>query len=433
MKEAYPLQRERIADDVWFGSITDSRYKTNLLTLNLALPLNRETVTGNALLPQVLEKGYRCYPNYRNFSMRLNQLYGASVHGGCTKIGDNEVLSLSISVIDDAYALAGEPLLKECAEILCGLLLDPVLQDGVLEPENIALQRKYLIDCIEAEINEKRAYAISRTLALMFPKDPFGLRRQGYVEDAEKITPESATADYRRILDTARIEIFHVGCGDPATAKEVFQEAFSKLKRHPQPLAVTAAACGGGSVREETEEMKVSQSKLCLGFKTGVDAHHPMLSAMRMMNSVLGGTPTSKLFLNVREKQSLCYYCTSRSDRTKGILMIDCGVERWQVEQAKEAILMQLKAVRNGEITDEEMEFAKLSLQNSFKSVGETPYSLDAFYLMQTLLGVRETPADQARKLESITREDVAAAAELAQLDTVYVLAGENREEGGNA
>ena len=113
--------------------------------------------------------------------------------------------------------------------------------------------------------------------------------------------------------------------------------------------------------------------------------------------------------------------------------MIDCGVERWQVEQAKEAILMQLKAVRNGEITDEEMEFAKLSLQNSFKSVGETPYSLDAFYLMQTLLGVRETPADQARKLESITREDVAAAAELAQLDTVYVLAGENREEGGNA
>ena len=433
MNHPYPLRREKIADGVWFGSIVDSRFKTNLLTLNLALPLTRLTVTGNALLPQVLEKGYRLHPTYREFSMHLNRLYGAAVHAGCTKIGDNEVLTLSISSIDDVYALEGEPLLRECAGILCGLLLDPVLENGLLEPRNLALQRQYLIDSILAEINEKRAYALSRTLSLMFPDDPFGLPRQGFVEDAEKITPLSATEDYRRILDTARVEILHVGCGDPAPAKEVFQNAFRDLKRAPIPLTPTAAAVPGKTIREETEEMQVSQSKLCLGFKTGVDAHHPMLSAVRMMNSVLGGTPTSKLFLKVREEKSLCYYCASRSDRTKGILMIDSGVERCQAQEAKEAILEQLEAVRKGDITDEEMEFAKLSLQNSFRSVGETPYTLDAFYLTQTLLDVQETPEEQAEKLETVTREDVAAAAQLARLDTVYLLAGENREVDNHA
>lgn len=433
MNASYPLRREKIADGVWFGSIADSRFKTNLLTLNLVLPLRRETVTGNALLPQVLEKGYRLFPTYREFSMRLNRLYGASVNTGCTKIGDNEVLTISISAIDDAYALAGEPLLRECAEILCGLLLDPVLKDGVLEPENLALQKQYLIDSIQAEINEKRSYALGRTLALMFENDPYGLRKLGYVEDAEKITPESATADYRRILDTARIEIFHVGRGDPAPAREVFAAAFSALRRRPEELAETAIAVAHGESKDVVEEKKVSQSKLCLGFKTGVGADHPQLSALRLMNGVLGGSPTSKLFLNVREKRSLCYYCASRTDRTKGILLIDCGVEREKVEEAKEAIFAELEAVRRGEITDEELNFARLSLQNSFRSIGETAYSMESFYLAQTLLGLEETPQDQCDKLDRVGREEAAEAAQLVKLDTVYLLAGERREEESDA
>lgn len=433
MKDSYPLRRERIAEGVWFGSIADSRFKTNLLTLNLVLPLRRETVTENALLPLVLEKGFRLFPTYREFSMKLNRLYGASVNTGCTKLGDNEVLTLSISTVDDAYALAGEALLRESAEILCGLLLDPVLRGGVLEPENLALQKQYLTDSIQAEINEKRSYAMGRALSIMFENEPYGLRKLGYVEDMDGITPESATAAYGSILETARIEILHVGTGNPAVAREVFAAAFQRVRRRPGELARTVIAKAGGSPKNVVEEKKVSQSKLCLGFKTGVGPDHPQLSAFRLMNSVLGGSPSSKLFLNVREKRSLCYYCASHSDRLKGILLIDCGVEADKVEETKEAIFAELDAIRRGDITGEELEFARLSLQNSFRSVGETPYSMEAFYLTQTLLGMEETPLEQSDRLDRITREDVAAAAALPGLDTVYVLTGQREEAEAHA
>ena len=433
MKDTYPLRREKIGEEVFFSSLRDSRFKTDLLTLNFVLPLKRETVTENALIPLVLEKGSASFPAYRTFSMELNRLYGASVGAGCSKIGDNEILTLSISTLDDAYALKGEKLLKTCGELLCGLLFDPVLEDGLLAHENLELQKQYLWDSIEAEKNDKRSYALGQTLRLLFENDPCGLRKLGYTEDLEKLTDRAATDAYLRILSSAQVEIFHVGCGNPGEVKETFASAFSGIGRRPEPLLKTKLAVPDGMFREITEEKPVSQSKLCLGFKTGVGPTHSQLSALRLMNGVLGGTTESKLFLNVREKRGLCYYCSSRSDRTKGILLIDCGVDREKVDEARGAILGELAAIRRGEVTEDELNFARLSLQNGFRSVGETASSLESFYLTQTLLGVEETPFDQCEKLAQVTKEEVAAAAELLELSVSYLLTEDGGEEGADA
>lgn len=428
MKDSYPLRRERIAEGVWFGSIADSRFKTNLLTLNLVLPLRRETVTENALLPLVLEKGFRLFPTYREFSMKLNRLYGASVNTGCTKLGDNEVLTLSISTVDDAYALAGEALLRESAEILCGLLLDPVLRDGVLEPENLALQKQYLTDSIQAEINEKRSYAMGRALSIMFENEPYGLRKLGYVEDLGGITPESATAAYGSILETARIEILHVGAGNPAIAREVFAAAFQGVRRRPGELARTVVAQAGGSPKNVVEEKKVSQSKLCLGFKTGVGPDHPQLSAFRLMNSVLGGSPSSKLFLNVREKLSLCYYASSLYHRQKGLITVSSGIEFQNYQRAYDEIMAQLEAVQKGELEDWELEGARSTLLNSYATVGDSQGKLENFYLGQAATGQHETPADLARAIQDMTAERIYRAMSTVKLDTVYFLKGKEGE-----
>lgn len=431
MNEYYPLKREQIADGVWFGSIADSRFKTNLLTLNLVVPLSRETVTENALIPIVLEKCWEEAPTNREFARQLNKLYGASVNYGIMKMGNSQVLTLSFASIDSRYALAGENLMEEGARTLLGMLFQPVKKDGMLEPENLSLQVQYLIDSIKADINEKRSYAIGQTVKKMFEGQPGGLPRLGFVEDAEKITPASATAAYERILREARVEILHVGMGDPSSAKERFRKEFSSRNRQPVPTLPLTLTKAPDAPQEILEEKPVNQAKLCLGFQTGVDAHSPMLSAMRLMNAVLGGCTTSKLFVNVREKRSLCYYCSSRIDRTRGILLIDSGVDRDKAEETKAAILEELDAVRRGDFTDEELEFARLSLLNSYRSVGDSTYSLDSFYLTQTLLGIEETPEQQGEKLLAVTREQVMEAASMAKLHVVYLLAGpENQEKG---
>ncbi|MGI5895111.1 MAG: EF-P 5-aminopentanol modification-associated protein YfmF [Candidatus Merdivicinus sp.] len=429
MNSQYPLRREKIAEGVWFGSIADSRFKSNLLTVNLVLPLAKETVTENALIPLVLEKCWAEAPTNRQFSRCLNRLYGASVNSSTVKIGSAEVLTLSFSAIDRLYALHQEDLLKEGARILLGLLLQPVLRDGLLEPENLALQKQFLMDTIQADINEKRSYAIGQTVKRMFEGEVCGLPRNGFYEEVAKITPQIATNAWKRILDQSRIEILHVGMGDPSAAKQLFADAFASLVRHPLDMPALPSRKAPDIPREITEMKPVAQAKLCMGFQTGVNAYSSDLSAMRLMTALLGGTPTSRLFVHVREEQSLCYYCAARSDRFLGTLLVDSGIERENASKVQEAVLKEIEAIRRGDFTDEEVEFARLSLQNTYQSVGDSVHGLDAFYLTQTLLGISETPEEQGQHLEAVTREQICEAAQKLQLDTVYLLEGPGKGE----
>lgn len=424
MKETF--LREPIGDHIYFGSVRDGRYKTNLLAVNLILPLRKETMTGNALVPMILEKGYEDYPTFQAFSKKLNLMYGASAGSSISKIGDRAVLTLMVSAIDDSYALNGESLLKESAEVLMGMLLRPAMKDGLFHEKTLELQRQYLIDTIEAEINDKRRYAMMKTVSLMFEGEPFGEDRYGTVQGAKAITAEEVATAYRRIIDEASIEILHVGMGDPACAKEVCKKAFANWMRHPVALPDTKIEMGSSQVKNVMERFTVTQSKLCLGFKTDIQPDSDLLSPMRMAVAILGGTPTSKLFLNVREKKSLCYYCAARFDRTKGIMMIDSGVEHDKIDEAKEAILEQLEAVCNGDFTDTDMEFASLSLQNSFRSVGESPYSMQLYYLTQTVLGLKDTPEEQSEAISKVQKDEIAEAAKHIRLHTVYLLTDES-------
>ncbi len=417
-----PFLREKIAENVYFGSMRDERYKTNLLAFHLVLPLKKETMTENAMVSLILEKGFEDYKTLKDFSKKLNLMYGASVSGSVSKTGDKAVITLSISSIDDTFALNGEELLKESAEVLCGMLLRPNMKDGLFDEQTFELQRSFLIDTIEAEINNKRRYAKKKTVSLMFGDEDYGADKCGTVEAAKEITLQQVSDAYRRILDEATIEIIHIGMGNSETAKEIFAKSFKPLKRNPVTLPKTRITTADGETINETEYFDVTQSKLCFGFKTGIGPDNEMLYPMRLAVAVLGGTPTSKLFLNVREKKSLCYYCAAHYDKTKGIMLIDSGVEHDKITDAKDAILEQLSDLCKGDFTDTDMEFALLSLKNAFNSVGESVYSVATYYLTNVLLETFNTPEKEIELLEKVTKEDIVKAAKLLKLHTVYLL-----------
>ena len=235
---------------------------------------------------------------------------------------------------------------------------------------------------------------------------------------------EQASAAYRRVLSTAQVEILFVGCGNPEPAKRRFAQAFANVDRKDCVSIQSKVVNEIRDVQKVTERYQVAQSKMVLGFRLKEKAEEKQLDALRLMVSLYGGTPISKLFVHVREEMSLCYYCAARFDRIKNIMLVDCGVEKENIEKAEKEILHQLDAIRQNDFTDEELENTRLSLRNNFRTVGDSPSSMEGWYLGQRCSGTARAPEEEAARLDQVTREEVVQAAQNVELQLVYVLTG---------
>ena len=426
------LQRRRIADQVYFNVISDKRFKSNRISVNLILPLERDQATVNAVVPFLLRKGCRECPDFTKLNQKLCLLYGASLDGDVSKYGGLQILNLSIQSLDDRFAIDGEGISAQCADLLANLLLDPNFTDGAFDAQDTELEKKVLLDTIQSEINEKRTYAISQCIQEMFRGEPFAVKKYGYEEDVSAITPQSAAQAYRDALERARVEILFVGCGDGKGTEKVFSDRFAGWRRNALPDQTCPVKTQAGPLREKVEEMEVSQGKLVMGFRLGELKSEAEVDAMKMMIALFGGTPFSKLFVNVREKYSLCYYCAARMDRSTGSMLVDSGVEVPNRDKAQQAILHELEEIRDGNFTDEDLDAAKLVMQNALKSAGDSLYTLESWYLTQILSGMEQSPLAAADSLAKVTREEIIRAARQVALDTVYFLKGTANEPEAN-
>lgn len=423
-----PLRVE-ISDAVAFNSIKENRFKTMRISVTAFLPLKKETAAQNALLSLVMTRSCDKYPDFTLLSKKLSYLYGASLSSGFHKTGDVQALTFSISGIDDRYALDDEIISKELSNLLCDVVFNPFVKDGAFDSAECEQERRQLIDMIDSEFNEKRIYANQKAVSIMCADEAYGIRRYGDKESVSALTATDLYNAWTEMLSRARFEIIFVGDCDSSNALEVFKDRFSKINRNVAKLE-TKVKLKADTVKYENEDMELSQSKMILGFRTAVAEPDEDTMATRLMCAVLGGTAHSKLFCNVREKLSLCYYCSSSYIRSKGIMLIESGVESDNIEKAKEAILGEIKAMQDGDITDEEIEAAKMSMANSFNSACDTVSGIDSYYLSQMLDATVYTPQEAVDKINSITKEDVIRCANKLSLDTVFTLTGTQRKEG---
>lgn len=417
------IVRQQITDAVTFNTIKESRFKTMRISVTAFLPLSSATAADNALMSLVMTRSCNKYPDFTLLSRKLSALYGASLSSGFRKMGDTQALTFSISGLDDRYALGDDVISKELSQLLCDVLFDPFIIDNAFDSTECEQERRQLIDMIDSEFNEKRVYAHQRAMATMCADEAYGIARYGDRESVENATPDSLYKAWQNMLSTARFEIIFVGDCDSTTAYDVFKSRFTDIKRTPDKLSNDIKR-KASSVKNENEDMELSQSKMILGFRTGVAEPDSDVMATRLMCALLGGTAHSKLFCNVREKLSLCYYCSSSYIRQKGIMLIESGVERDNIEKAKTAILAEITAMQNGDITDEELEATKLSMANSFYSSCDTVGGINSYYLSQMLDGTVYTPQEAVDKVNAVTKEDVVRCANKLTLDTVYTLTG---------
>lgn len=419
-------QYKQLAPGVELLAVQTGQFKTGLFTVTLIVPLRRETATANALIPEVLYRGSRRHPDIASLSAAADSLYGAAVGVGVRQRGESQCVGLQCGFIDDRYALDGVAVLEPAIELVGEILLDPATEDGVFRRDYVAGEGANLADRIRGQVNDKTGWAVHRLVEEMCAGEPFALDKLGDAGEAQAMDAETLWERYQALLAQARVVFYYNGSASPERVEAAVRRVFAPLMTARQ----TREGClvlsePRGQVRRVTDVMDVTQGKLAMGFRTGITMGDERLPALLVCNALYGGTSHSKLFMNVRERMSLCYFASSVVDKLKGLMVVCSGVEPANFDKARDEILAQLDAVRRGDFTGEELTAAVRARLNQMISRRDSQGRMEDDDVTSLLaLGRPAEREELARAVERVTAEEVAQAARQIRLDTVYYLTG---------
>lgn len=401
-------------------SLPTDRFKTEYLTVQFATPLDDAAQALTATLA-VMERGSTAYPSRLLLSRRLDELYSATLCTCNRKVGDMQVWGFSLDFLARRFT-DDTNVLDAALDVLSGVLYHPFAENGAFRAEDTRIVTRELCDAIRAAVNNPRAYALAKCRKLLCADEPYARSLLGEEETFAALTPKALYECYRARVAPQKPFFFYAGAEEPAAVCALLEKHFTAIgdARAPYRAAVRPA----GERREGGEQLPVSQGKLVLGFRANVTYGHPLDAALVVLNEIFGGSPASKLFLNVREAMGICYTCFSSLDLYKGVLMAQAGVESAHRAVTEAAMLAQFAAVRAGEITETELNAAKASLAFAYRQSEDDPSLLADIYINRRVAGIAETRTAWRERIAAVTREQIAAVAAMLKLGACYFLDG---------
>ncbi len=420
-------QVRMLADRVRLVSEQTGRFKTGRISVAAAMPLD-ENAAANSLLIYLLKRSCKQYPDMILLNRKLDELYGASISAGVSKVGDAQIVTLSMTCIDDRFALTDESVAEQCAGLLADMIFSPNCKNGSFGADNLAMEKRLLIQRIEEELNDKRTYAFNKCISYMCSDEAYGRDKYGTVEEIRKVKMTDVYAAWKNMLSTAVFQITVSGSADADKIAAVFEAKFKKIERNPV-TPETKFVLRGGHFNRYEETFPVNQGKLVIGFRTGMSHSRDNIFAVTVMNDIFGMGTYSKLFMNVREKLSLAYYCWSKLISSKGILLVEGGIDTDKEKKVSAEILAQLSDLRSGKTDPEVLDSSKRSLKERYTFT--TPEGICAWYAAQLLQEEILTPEDMINGVEAVTMEQVCEAAKKLSIDTIFMLKAQ--EEAENA
>ena len=401
--------------------VPTGNFKTNIITASLTVP-REKNLAANIVLSRLLAYSSAKYPDPIMLNAHKEMLYGTSVSGVSVKSGESARIELSADFIDSKLTFDGEDLSLKVMSLISELLFNPDCRDGKFDREKFLLHRRLAIEIIDSEQNDKRAYALQRMFENMCADEVFGISSAEIRKDLEALDEADIYNAWKELLSTATVQFNFVGTFDRKKALEIIRQGFAGVDRHPvenSTLFVERAE----DVTEVTETMDINQSKLVLGFRNGMTDKDDDFYARQMMTDIFGGGAYSRLFMNVREKLSLCYYCSARMFRNKGVMAVQSGIEKENRQKVLDEILAQLEVMKKGEFTDGEFESSKKAICDSLRGAFDTPEGIDLYLSLKSDSKI-DSIEETIEKYEKVTREDIVRAANDLTLDTVYMLEG---------
>lgn len=420
------LHKEKISDSIEFSMISTDKFKASVISFSITLPLMRESTAYGLLISHLLCRGSARYPSIALLNRRLDELYGTYVEIKSHHIGENLSLTISAETLDNKYIPDGTDVIGELIGIIAELILSPAFMQSDFNAQIFEQEKRLIVDSISSEINNPRLYSAKKCLELM-QEDIAVPTSDELKEIVTGTTYGKLCAYYRELISSAPLRIFCVSAEDAKSLRQRICASFEKYscKNPCKPKALRPL---GRSLPEHKRiTMPVSQGKLTLAFSTSVviSAEDDTYYTMIMLNEILGGSASSKLFLNVREKMGLCYYCSSSYSLYSGVMLVSSGFEMKNYEIAKEAILNQIQEIKKGNISDFELESAQRSLASGYRQLYDSPFELQAFFINRALFDIKDGIEDAERKLLNVTKSDIASLAKKIRLDASFFIEGD--------
>lgn len=417
----------KIADGVKLLCVNSDKFKTNYITVDFYLPIGEQLAAQN-VLSSLMGHTSGSYRTFKDFSAKIESLYGADFDTSIATIGDKVRIRFSVELPDDRFSLDGKSLSEEAVDFLIDIISVPNCSDGEFDKTETEREIRFTLQNIEAEKNDKRAYAVSRLRQLMCAGEPYGIDREKLENDIRALDGVSLFSAYENMLKTAHIAITACGNIEEKMLCDKFTAFLKGIKERQPSEPRTVIVEKADKIRYFKENMDVNQAKMVIGLRTGAHDADDSYIAYKVMTDVFGGGPYSRLFMNVREKLSLCYYCGARLLREKGIIFIQCGVEQQNYEKALNEIINQLDIMKNGEFTDEELTSSVTALSDAYRGVDDSPLAVCTFNASQFFDDKIQSGRELADKIQAVTREEIIACARRVTVDSVYLLAGESAE-----
>jgi len=402
-----------------------NKFKTNTINIFYLDNLSEETATLNALLPAVLRRGSQTHRDLQKISLYLEELYGATFDCGVAKKGEVHLLHFYNEFVADKF-LGGSSLFEKNFQLMTEIIYDPALENGVFLEEYVDQEKKNLQERIESRLNDKQSYSVDKCFEEMCKGEPFAIYEYGRTEDIEAIDSKRLYSYYKTVLETLPMKVFITGEISEKN-KNLVIDYMSKLSRGQiKRLLDVDIHKDIKEARDYEDKMNVNQGKLSMGFRTNISPKDPRYSSLVVLNGILGGGIHSKLFQNVREKASLAYYAFSRLEKFKGLMIISSGIEVTNKQKAFSIIMQQLQDIKDGVISDNEIDSTLKTSETGIKSLKDTQLYMVDYYLSQLITGTGDDFDSTIEKIKSVTKEDVINVSKNIQLDLVYFLTSNN-------
>lgn len=409
-------------------------FKTNLICIMLTVPIKRETVTLNALIPFLLKRGTKNLKEQSEISKKLEEMYGASYDCGIDKIGDNQALKFYIETINDNYSLKPENLLKQSLDLLLEIVFNPLMEDDFFKSDFLEIEKENLRKVIDAKIDNKDYFAFNACIETMYGEDGFGLYKYGYSSDIDNITIDNISNHYKNLVKDAKIDIYVSGNFEEDMAEKIiFENANIQRLNEREELFVinnssTESKENVENIKEIKQKMNITQGKLVIGLDILLSKENMQYAGI-VYNSILGDGASSMLFQNVREKAGLAYTAKSQFNRMKNNIFIRCGIEIKNYDKAIQIIKEQLENIKKGNFTNEDLKNAKMYIISGIKGIETEQDTEIIFYIGQEISRIRNNIKEYIERINNVTREDIIEIANNIQINTIYFLTGEENNQ----
>lgn len=418
-------KKNQIKEGINLHVIQTEKFKTNIISIFLTLPLTRENITKEALISAVLRRGNMHYNTSEEMSIALEEMYGAGFDCGIEKMGDTHVLKFYIETVNEEFLPEKEDILKNGVNMLCDIVFNPLVQNNQFKDDYVEMEKNNLKQIIERKIDNKGRFALERCIEEMYKNKPYGLYKYGYVEDLENINSQNLYETYIQTIKNAKIDIFVSGKIENENVKKIIlqNEQINRLDDRKTDFIKNEQIEKNKTSNEITEELNITQGKLVMGLTIEEENLEDKYIAI-VYNTILGGGANSKLFQNVREKASLAYSAGSNYVRQKGNIFIRLGIETSNYNKAKEIIIKQLEDMKNGEFSEEELNNAKTTIISTIDFIPDEQDTQISYYFGQEFTGKIVSIEEYKQKIQNITKDQVVELAKNIQLHTTYFLRG---------